>query len=136
MTVFSAVLLVTHVPAVYGLALTNDTVHEAEHAAYLATALLMWAPLLGVDPLPHRVGPRGQAACLTACMAPMLLVGAWLGLEPHAVYHHYVAARSDPPRCAARPAARRHDHVGGWAAGVRRPGPGQTYELASASLTG
>ena len=89
-TVFSAVLLVTHLPAVYGLALTNDTVHEAEHAAYLAAALLMWAPLLGVDPLPNRTGPRGQAACLAACMAPMLLVGTWLGLAPHAVYQHYV----------------------------------------------
>jgi cytochrome c oxidase assembly factor CtaG len=90
-SVFSTVLLVTHVPAVYGLALANDTVHEAEHAAYLAAALLMWAPLLGVDPLPHRARPRVQAACLVACMAPMLLVGAWLGLAPHAVYHHYVA---------------------------------------------
>ncbi len=90
-TVFSAVLLVTHVPAIYGLALTNDTVHEAEHAAYMATALLMWAPLLGVDPLPHRASPRGQVACLAACMAPMLLVGAWLGLAPHAVYSHYAA---------------------------------------------
>jgi putative membrane protein len=91
-SVFSTVLLVTHVPAVYGLALTNDTVHEAEHAAYLAAALLMWAPLLGVDPLPHRARPRVQATCLVACMAPMLLIGAWLGLAPHAVYHHYVAA--------------------------------------------
>ena len=81
-SVFSAVLLVTHVPAVYGLALTNDTVHEAEHAAYLAAALLMWAPLLGVDPLPHRARPRVQATCLVACMAPMLLIGAWLGLAP------------------------------------------------------
>jgi len=89
--VFSVVLLVTHVPAVYGLALRNETVHEAEHAAYLAAALLMWAPLLGVDPLPHRAGPRGQIVCLAACMAPMLLVGAWLGLAPHAVYQHYVA---------------------------------------------
>jgi cytochrome c oxidase assembly factor CtaG len=89
-TVFSAVVLGTHVPAVYGLALANDTVHEAEHAAYLAAALLMWAPLLGVDPLPHRARPRVQATCLVACMAPMLLVGAWLGLAPHAVYHHYV----------------------------------------------
>jgi cytochrome c oxidase assembly factor CtaG len=26
-----------------------------------------------------------------ACMAPMLVVGAWLGLAPHVVYHHYVA---------------------------------------------
>jgi cytochrome c oxidase assembly factor CtaG len=89
-TVFSAVLLISHVPAVYGLALTNDTIHEAEHAAYLVAALLMWAPLLGVDPLPHRPAPRAQVACLVACMAPMLLVGAWLGLAPHAVYEHYV----------------------------------------------
>ena len=57
---------------------------------YLVSALLMWAPLLGVDPLPRRLSARGQAVCLATCMAPMLLVGAWLGLEPHAVYHHYV----------------------------------------------
>jgi cytochrome c oxidase assembly factor CtaG len=114
-TVFSAVLLVTHVPAVYGLALANDTIHEAEHAAYLAAALLMWAPLLGVDPLPHRVGPRGRAACLTACMAPMLLVGAWLGLEPHAVYQHYVGLG------LARPAALHDQRLAAtimWAGGL------------------
>ena len=48
------VVLGTHVPAVYGLALRNDTAHQAEHALYLFSALLMWAPLLGVDPLPRR----------------------------------------------------------------------------------
>jgi putative membrane protein len=89
-SLFSVVVLGTHVPAVYGLALRNDTVHEAEHALYLFSALLMWAPLLGVDPLPRRLGARGQAACLATCMVPMLLVGAWLGLAPTAVYHHYV----------------------------------------------
>lgn len=90
-TLFTVVVLGTHVPAVYGLALRNDTAHEAEHALYLVSALLMWAPLLAVDPLPRRLGPRGQAACLATCMVPMLLVGAWLGLAPHAVYPHYVA---------------------------------------------
>jgi len=91
-TVFSAVLLVTHVPAVYGLALTNNYIHAAEHALYLAAALLLWAPLLGVDPLPNRPGPRAQLACLAGCMAPMLIIAAWLGLAPGAVYAHYVAA--------------------------------------------
>jgi cytochrome c oxidase assembly factor CtaG len=88
---FSVVVLGTHVPAVYGLALRNNTAHEAEHALYLVSALIMWAPLLGVDPLPRRLSARGQAACLATCMIPMLLVGAWLGLAPHAVYPHYVA---------------------------------------------
>ena len=61
----------------------------------------MWAPLLGVDPLPHRARPRGAAACVAACMVPMLLVGAWLGLAPGAVYHHYALdlGLAGRPRC-------------------------------------
>jgi putative membrane protein len=90
-SLFSAVIVITHVPAVYGLALSNDYIHAGEHALYLGAALVMWAPLLGLDPLPRRPGPRGQLACLGVCMLPMLLVAAWLGLAPHAVYQHYVA---------------------------------------------
>ena len=90
--VFSAVLILTHIPAVYGLALSNDYVHEGEHALYLATALLVWVPLLGVDPFPHRAGPRGQFVCMLACMVPMLLVAVWLGTAAHVVYGHYLGA--------------------------------------------
>ena len=52
-------LLLSHVPAIYGLALRNDYVHEAEHGLYLLTALLLWASILGVDPIPHRTLTRG-----------------------------------------------------------------------------
>jgi cytochrome c oxidase assembly factor CtaG len=89
---FSAVILVTHIPAVYGLALRNDYVHEAEHGLYLVTALLVWAPLLGVDPLPRRPGPRGQLACMIACMVPMALIALWLGAAAHPVYGQYAQA--------------------------------------------
>ena len=89
---FSAVLLTTHIPAVYGLTLQNDYVHEAEHGLYLLTALIMWAPLLGVDPLPHRPGPRAQAACMAGCMVPMALIAVWLATAHAPVYGHYLDA--------------------------------------------
>jgi putative membrane protein len=132
-TLFSAVLLATHVPAVYGLALGNDTAHEAEHALYLAAALLMWAPLLGVDPLPRRLSARGRTACLATCMVPMLLGGVAGDRAPRRVSPLCGGTRIGG---AARPAPGGHDHVGGRAARVCRPGAAQTYELTSASLTG
>jgi len=89
---FSAALIVTHLPAIYGLALTNPYVHEAEHGLYLLTSLLVWAPLIGVDPVPHRPGPRGRFAWMGACMLPMVAIAVWLGTAPNAVYSHYLHA--------------------------------------------
>jgi putative membrane protein len=89
---FCAALLITHIPAVYGLALRNDYVHEAEHGLYLLTAVIMWAPLLGIDPLPHRPGPRVQAACMVGCMVPMALIALWLATAGTPVYGHYLDA--------------------------------------------
>ena len=134
MSLFSVVVLVTHVPAVYGLALRNDAAHETEHALYLVAALLMWAPLLGVDPLPHRLTPRARLACLATCMVPMLVVGAWLGLASGAVYQHYVTDLGPAALHDQRVAAA--DHVGRRAAGVRDPDRAQTNEPAEASLVG
>jgi len=88
-SLFTAVLLISHLPTAYGLALRNDYIHEAEHGLYLVTALLVWAPLLGVDPLPRRPGPRGRLACMGACMLPMALIAVWLGTAADPVYGHY-----------------------------------------------
>lgn len=87
---FCGVLVISHLPAVYGLALRSDPVHETEHALYLLSAVLLWAPLLGVDPLPSRPGPRSQAACMFACMVPMAAIGLWLFLASDPVYGHYL----------------------------------------------
>jgi putative membrane protein len=87
---FSAVVLGTHLPAVYGLALSNEYIHEGEHGLYLLTALFVWVPLLGIDPLPHRPSTRSQLASMVACMLPMLLVALWLRTTPSAVYGHYL----------------------------------------------
>jgi cytochrome c oxidase assembly factor CtaG len=90
--VFSAVVAITHIPAVYDLALRDPGLHAGEHALYLISAVLVWTPVLGADPLPHRVGPPGRALCLTACMLVMVAIGAWLELSPTPVYGHYVAS--------------------------------------------
>ncbi len=82
MVTFSGVLLLSHFPAVYELTLRNDYVHEIEHGLYLFTAVLMWASILGVDPLPHRASARGELACMVGCMLPMALIALWL--EPRA----------------------------------------------------
>ncbi len=118
-TVFSAVLLVTHVPAVYGLASANDNVHEAEHAAYLAAALLMWAPLLGVDPLPA-VSVREAGGMPDGVHGADAAGGGVAGpCAPRGLSPLRGGARTGR---SARPAAGGHDHVGGRAAGVRSSG--------------
>jgi cytochrome c oxidase assembly factor CtaG len=89
---FSTVVVGTHIPAVYELTLENEPAHIGEHALYLLTAVLIWAPLLRADPLPHRPGPRARAACMLACMVPMALVSAWLLLEAAPVYQPYAEA--------------------------------------------
>jgi putative membrane protein len=87
---FSGVLLLSHVPAVYGLTLRNDYVHEIEHGLYLFTAVLMWASILRVDPLPHRASVRGEVACMVGCMLPMAVIALWLGTARDPVYGHYL----------------------------------------------
>ena len=89
-SLFSAVILLTHVPVVYGFTLSNAFAHEAEHLLYLVSAFLLWAPLLGVDPLPHRPGARVGWACLAVCMLPMLLISVWLAGAHEPVYGHYL----------------------------------------------
>ena len=87
---FSGVLLLSHVPAIYGLTLRNDYVHETEHGLYLFTAVLMWASMLGVDPLPHRASARGELAYMVGCMLPMALIALSLGTARDPVYSHYL----------------------------------------------
>jgi putative membrane protein len=91
-TMFSGVLLLSHVPAVYGLTLGNDYLHELEHGLFLLTATLMWASMLGVDPVPHRATARDGLASTIACMLPMALIAIWLATARDPVYGHYLGA--------------------------------------------
>lgn len=89
---FSIVLVVSHVPAVYDLTLENDLAHVVEHVLYLLTATLIWAPLIGIDPLPGRPGPAGRMRCMLFCMVPMAAISIWLLCAASPVYSPYAAA--------------------------------------------
>ncbi|MEA2297969.1 MAG: hypothetical protein QOF77_905 [Solirubrobacteraceae bacterium] len=95
LSLFSAVLLATHVPVVYDAALRDPVLHAVEHAAYLWAALLFWAPVAAVDPVPHRLSPVGAIGYLLVAMIPMSAVGAALISTDSVAYSAYLApARS------------------------------------------
>ena len=52
---FAGVMWASHFSALFDLALENPLVHDLEHGAFLAAALLFWWPVIGLDPSPHRL---------------------------------------------------------------------------------
>jgi putative membrane protein len=92
LALFAAVLVGTHVPYAYELALRSPVAHVAEHGLYVVTALLFWAPLVGSDPLPHRPSPSARVLWLLLAMPPMALVGVVLLSSDSVVYSPYAHA--------------------------------------------
>jgi putative membrane protein len=90
--IFSTVVVGTSIPALFDLTLENDLVHVGEHALYLLTAVLVWAPLIGADPLPHRPGIGRRCWCVAACMVPMAAIAVWLLVAGASVYGPYQGA--------------------------------------------
>lgn len=90
--VFSAIVLVTHVPAVFDGAMESDPLHALEHGAYLFAGLLFWSAALGADPAAKPLSPIAIVGLLTAAMVPMLAVGVALATASGVVYSPYAAA--------------------------------------------
>ncbi|MEA2151397.1 MAG: putative rane protein [Solirubrobacteraceae bacterium] len=91
LAIYVAVLAVVHLPAVYEAALRTPALHGAEHAALLWSAIALWAPLVGADPLPHRAGAIERVGVLVAAMTAMAVLGAVLAASHDVVYASYVA---------------------------------------------
>jgi putative membrane protein len=90
LALFTAVILLTHLPSFYDATLSHPALHDAEHAAYLAVGLLMWSPLLDGDPAPrHRLNGLGKLVYANLAMLPMGLIGAYLNRHPTLVYPAY-----------------------------------------------
>ncbi len=86
---FTAVMWGTHFSPWFDLALDDPFVHQLEHAAFLATALLFWWPVVGLDPSPWRM-PHPVRALYTFLQMPQntfLSLAIFSASEP--LYEHY-----------------------------------------------
>jgi cytochrome c oxidase assembly factor CtaG len=90
LAVFSAVVVLTHVPGFYSATLRSGALHGVEHALYLFAGLVLWSPLLDVDPSPRRrLGGFGRLIYMLGAMPAMALVGAYLNRHPSLIYPAY-----------------------------------------------
>jgi putative copper resistance protein D len=86
---FMIVLWGTHLPGFYELTLTSPVVHALEHIVYLATAVLFWIPIVGVDPAPSGLSHPARILYLFLSMPAMAFLGLALFTANHALYATY-----------------------------------------------
>jgi cytochrome c oxidase assembly factor CtaG len=85
---FAATILATHLTPFFDAAARHAGLHALEHALYLTTALLFWAPIVGADPVP-RVGWLGRTLMLLGSMPAMSFVGVLLEQAASPRYSSY-----------------------------------------------
>jgi cytochrome c oxidase assembly factor CtaG len=93
---FSAVLVVWHLPAAYDATLRSSTIHDCEHAMFFFTGLLFWAHVVDPGPLRPRMAWPMRVAYVTGAMVVGWVLAIVLVLVPHPLYHHYAALATRP----------------------------------------
>ncbi len=88
---FTVFMFASHFSPLFEAALDDPLIHVVEHALYLATAMLFWWPVVGVDPSPWRL-PHGARLLYVGLGMPL---SSFLGLAIYSannvLYPHYVA---------------------------------------------
>jgi putative membrane protein len=79
-----------HAPAAFDAALRSETVHELQHASFLASALLFWWSVLGV----RHTAPGVPLLSVFTTMIHSGALGALLALSPWLWYLPYAASAS------------------------------------------
>jgi putative membrane protein len=88
----SLVLGVWHFPGPYDAALASHAVHIPMHLTLLASAVMLWWPVLSPTAALPRLHPAGQLVYLFLLGFPMSLVGALISLAERPLYAGYLGA--------------------------------------------
>jgi putative membrane protein len=90
--IFTAPIVLWHVPLFYEAAMRHHPLHIVQHLVFLATAVVMWWPVLSPVPELPRASYPGQLLYLFLLGIPMSIVGAMITLADAPLYPFYVAA--------------------------------------------
>ncbi|HEX9704353.1 MAG TPA: cytochrome c oxidase assembly protein [Gemmatimonadales bacterium] len=89
---FTAPIVLWHVPRFYEAALRNHDLHILQHLVFLVTAVLMWWPVLSPVPELPRLPYPGQMLYLFLLGIPMSVTGALITLSDSVLYPFYAEA--------------------------------------------
>jgi putative membrane protein len=89
---FSATIAIWHLGAFYDVMMRNHQVHIATHLLFMATATLMWWPVMSPVPELKPLPPLLGMLYLFLVGIPMQLVGALITFADEVLYPWYVAA--------------------------------------------
>ena len=89
---FTAPIVLWHIPRFYEAALRHHNLHILQHLVFLATAVLMWWPILSPVPELPRLPYPAQMLYLFLLGIPMSVTGALITLSDGVLYPFYAAA--------------------------------------------
>ncbi|SRR6266480_1915589 len=90
--VFTAPIVIWHVPVLYEAALRHHNLHILQHLVFLTTAVIMWWPVLSPVPELPRIPHLLQLLYLFLLGIPMSVTGALISLSDSVLYPFYAAA--------------------------------------------
>lgn len=85
---FNLVIMITHAPVFVNQSVSNPILHYSLHLAVVASALLMWIPVVAPDPA-MRIGYGGRMVYLFLMSIVPTLPAAWLTFAEGVVYKQY-----------------------------------------------
>ena len=89
---YTIVFTLWHVPTLYDLMMRQHGIHIAMHLMVMATAVLMWWPIVGGEAVEKPMGAGAQILYLFVLSIPMLPVAAMITLADHPLYTWYALA--------------------------------------------
>src|SRR6185503_19267798 len=89
---FNLVIAAWHLPVLYNAAMANHGVHIVEHLMFMASAVMLWWPILSPLPELPRLSYPLQMLYLFLLTIPMSIIAICIGYADHILYPAYASA--------------------------------------------